>query len=62
MVCRLRCQLHRCHVRGALTRIDGLESLIAVGGTLQVNNNDALTSIDGMSSLTPVGGNLGECE
>lgn len=42
----------------ALTNLDSLSSLTAVGERLWIRDNLALTSLEGLSSLTSVGGDL----
>ena len=40
----------------ALTSLTGLENLISIGGSLEIEDNDALTSLTGLDNVTSIGG------
>ncbi len=47
------------YIEGAdISNLDGLTALIAIGSSLNIENNDVLTDVRGLSSLTSVGRNL----
>jgi hypothetical protein len=46
------------YVNTTFENLDGLESLITVGGNLRIKENNSLTSLTGLENITSVGGEL----
>lgn len=42
-------------VESDLTNLDGLESLLCIGGSLEISGNPTLANLDGLSNLTQIG-------